>query len=1095
MSGFSPVDQAVRDRITGDLDANLSVEAGAGTGKTTVLIDRVAAILRAGRASVDQIAVITFTEAAAAELAGRLRQRLEEALETADDGEERARLRDALGNLHRAHIETIHAFAACLLRERPVEAGLDPGFEVLDDLQAELAYGAAYDAWLRGVLSHGSPQIVTAIGRGFGLDQIASLARIVHGHRSLLPLTPEVAAADPVQALIAQMATHADECRRLLPSVGCDEIGAADMEAIVDFAQRLAELRDDPEEMDRAILFNPPKLAPNSGRQGDWDDAQSCRDSKAMRRQARADITAAQEALRTQAIVGVLPLVERFVAAHEAQRKAEGLADYDDLLAWARDMLADSAEARAYFRDRFRVLVVDEFQDTDPVQTDIVLCIASDDDPGDDWLAMTPRPGALTVVGDPKQSIYRFRGADIAIYDAVRRGPLADGQEQMVQNFRSVGGVLGWANRVFDRVLVEQVGVQPANSPLMTGLARLEDESLSVCVLHGTPAGTSAGEVRTEEARLLALQIRQAVEDGWTVRDRATGTERPASWGDVVVLLPRRTQLDTYLDAFRRADLPVRAEGGRSFFQRQEVRDLANLLLAIDDPRDTVSLVACLRATVFGCSDEDIYLHTAAGNALDYRLDHTDSPASVAEAMAVMKDLHDLRSRVSLAQLVRAVLSKTRLIEIALAGWDGQQSAANLVKLADRARAFSASGAGGLRAFAQWLTEKRASSDEAEASIAEETDDVVRVMTIHAAKGLEFPVVALANLHTQARTDIEPVPDRAARRLHVRVLDRGTRFVTPGFDAAWDAEKAQKEAEEKRLLYVAVTRARDHLIVPVPCPQEKAGPMLSALYPSLPALDPQCPEGAQLDGCFVRDGAVLGELPQVEPPLRADAPVEQVDAALAERGAWVQEREAQAAVARAALEVFPATADEGDEPPPGDVSGADDRPLIAGGPTGAATDKGKAMHLALELLDLARPGDVEATVRAACILHGVEAAAGEVRAMVDACLASPVVARARAAEGVWNEVPYTVRVPEGYATGRIDVVFREGDNLVAVDWKSDSVGPTQVQAAAEGHRKQAEAYVQALEATTGLAVSEVVFVFARAGAEWALTPRRTGSPA
>jgi ATP-dependent helicase/nuclease subunit A len=1094
VSSFSPVDQDVRDRITGDLTANLSVEAGAGTGKTTVLIDRVAAILRTGHARVEQIAVITFTEAAAAELAGRLRQRLEDALEAAD-GDERDRLQEALGNLHRAHIETIHAFAAGLLRERPVEAGVDPGFEVLDDLQAELAYTAAYDTWLRGVLSHGSPEIVTAIRRGFGLDQIASLGKIVHQHRSLLPLTREPAAADPVPAMIARISAHADECRRLLPSAGSDGIGIADMEAIIAFSERLGELRDDPGEIDRLILFGAPALRGTRGRKTDWDDRGACDESKAMRKQAKADIEAARDALRAEAILGVLPAVERFVAAHEAQRKAEGLADFDDLLAWARDMLADSAEARAYFRDRFRVLVVDEFQDTDPVQTDIILCISSDDEPGDDWLAMTPRPGALTVVGDPKQSIYRFRGADIAIYDAVRRGPLASGHAEMVQNFRSVGGVLGWANRVFDRVLVERVGIQPANSPLMTGLAALGDESLSVCVLHGTPTGTTAGEVRTEDARLLALQIRRAVDEGWAVRDRATGAERPATWADVVVLLPRRTALDIYLDAFRRADLPVRAEGGRSFFQRQEVRDLANLLLAVDDPRDAVSLVACLRATVFGCSDEDIYLHTAAGNRLDYRLDHTDSPASVADAMAVLRDLHDLRSRVSLAQLVRAVLSKTRLIEIALAGWDGQQSAANLVKLADRARAFSASGAGGLRAFAQWLTEKRASSDEAEASIAEETDDVVRVMTIHAAKGLEFPIVALANLHTQPRNDIEPVPDRAARRLHVRVLANGSEYRTPGFEMAWQMEAAQREAEEKRLLYVAVTRARDHLIVPVPCPAERAGPMLGALYPSLPDPDPQHPEGAQVDGCFVRDGAGLGELRIVEPPLHADAPSAEVDRALAEREAWVSEREAEAVVARAALEVFPATADEGDEPPPGDVSGADDRPLIAGGPTGSATDKGKAMHLALELLDLADPGDVDATVRAACILHGVEAAAEEVRAMVDACLASPVVARARAAAVVWNEVPYTVRVPEGYATGRIDMVFREGDHLVAVDWKSDSVGPTQVEAAAEGHRTQAEAYVRALEATTGLTVSEVVFVFARAGAEWALAPQRTGSPA
>ena len=1086
MSAFAPIDQSERDRVRSDLATNLCVEAGAGTGKTTVLVDRIVEALRMGHASVDDVAVITFTEAAAAELAARVRQQLEVALEEAGSEEERRLIHTALTGLHRAHVETIHAFAAGLLRERPVEAGIDPGFEVLDNLAVQLRFAAAYDEWLHRLLFAEQPEIVTGVRRGFDLTQIRRLVDIVHRHRSLLPLSPEPPVTGAAAQLVRELRETADTCRGLLPYAGTDEVGIADMEQIVDYAARLEAAQANETELDREILYRAPTLHTSRGRKDDWDDPARCAESKALRKHVKDVIAAARDALRSEALVALLPLAEAFVAEFEATRKAEGVADFDDLLEWARDLLERSPEARTYFRRRFRVLLVDEFQDTDPTQADIALCIASDDEPGDDWLELKPRPGSLTVVGDPKQSIYRFRRADIAVYDAVRLGPLSTGDARLVQNFRSVKGVLNFANEVFDRILVEQEGVQPGNTPLEVGDAALVDESLSVCVVHGEPADESADGIRREEARLLATLVRHAVEEGWRIRDRESGKERPATYADVVVLVPRRTALDTYLEAFRRAGVPVRAEGGRSFFQRQEVRDLANMLQAIDDPLDQLALVASLRSTAFGCSDEDIYLHHAAGNRLDYRLDHVDSPNSVADAMALLRDLNDLRSRVSLAQLVRATLEKTRLVEIALAGWDGQQSAANLVKLADRARAFSASGAGGLRAFARWLSEQRASSDEAEANIAEETDEVVRVMTIHASKGLEFPIVALANLGTKPRSDVDPVPDRRTRRLHLRIKAGENEFKTPGFDDAWEHEKEQKAAEEKRLLYVALTRARDHLIVPVASTPDKPGTMLFDLLPSLPQWDPEA-AGTDVNGCHLFDRSLLPSLPDDEPPLRTEASEESVQTVLAERAAWGSTRAAVVTVARDELAVYPATKDEGDDPIPASLSGADDQPLIAGGGEGPPRLKGEALHRVLELVDLRAPDDLEEVVRAVCTLGGIEAATDEVLEMALACLASPVVARALAADELWREVPYTLRVSDGYSTGRLDMVFREGEELVVADWKSDTVGPGAVADAAEAHRPQATAYADALEAAFGRRPKEVVFVFPRARSELALT--------
>jgi ATP-dependent exoDNAse (exonuclease V) beta subunit len=359
-------------------------------------------------------------------------------------------------------------------------------------------------------------------------------------------------------------------------------------------------------------------------------------------------------------------------------------------------------------------------------------------------------------------------------------------------------------------------------------------------------------------------------------------------------------------------------------------------------------------------------------------------------------------------------------------------------------------------------------------------------MTIHAAKGLEFPVVALANLGGQPYNRVEPVPDRRAHRLQLRIRNGDDEFKTAGFDEAWAREHEQKAAEEKRLLYVAVTRARDHLVIPLASRPDKPDRMLFHLLPFLPEWDPEH-AGTQVDGCHVINRDALPALPDDEPPLRSDASEADVDAALAERAAWESARAATVTAARNALEVHPATSDEGDAPLPAAIVGAGDEPLIASDAVSPPRLKGEALHWALENVDLRAPNDLEQVVAAVCSVTGIAEAAEEVLEMARACLASSVVARALAADELWREVPYTCRVSDGYATGRIDLIFREGDELVVADWKSDSVGPEGVEAAAEGHRGQAVAYADALEAATGTRPNKVVFVFPRARSEWALS--------
>ena len=758
----------------------------------------------------------------------------------------------------------------------------------------------------------------------------------------------------------------ADELHELLPHAARDEKAAPQMERIIAFADRLRETGSDADWRDREVLNSAPKVSKTAGNKGNWDDPQDCRRAKEIFVELRDATERIQHEMRTEAICRLIPHAERFVAERELERRREGSADFDDLLNWARDLLLKSPEARAYFRRRFPVLLVDEFQDTDPVQAEIAILIASDEEPPPPAvLDLVPRPGGLTVVADPKQSIYRFRGADISVYDAVRNGPLRGDGPQLVQNFRSTAGVIDWVNDVFDRAFVASPGVQPPNTPLRPTGPGLADQSRSICVLRAEPAD-SADEARANEARLIAGAIRRAIDEGWPVRDETTQQERPATFGDVAILFPTRTGQIEFEAALRGQEIPYRVEGGRGFFARQEILDLASLLTAIDDPADSVSLVAVLRSSVFACTDEEIYLHVVRHRRLDFRSDTEGSPESIVQAFALLLDLHRFRSRTSLARLVREAVRRTRLVEVALTGWDGKQAAANVAKLVEQARAFSGGGGGGLRSFARWLVDQRGARDTEDAGVAEATDNAVRLVTMHASKGLEFPIVALANLGSKGGGRVQPVADRARRRLELRVTTNSNQFETPGFEAAWAAEKAQLEAEELRLLYVAATRARDRLIIPVSY-KGKMSTKLGALEPSLPG--DADPFETAMDGRVLLDPASLAIPREDEPPAPFAPAASEVQRALEARAAWIGAAQDVRASARGELAIFPASRDEGDSPLSATMIAADDEPLIVS--DGPPAPIGEAMHRVLELIDLRDPEDVEQTVASVCSLAGL----------------------------------------------------------------------------------------------------------------------------
>jgi len=1078
-------DQPARERIANELDSNLAVEAGAGTGKTTVLVERITNALASGRVTVDELVVITFTEKAAAELSTRVRDALDKcAMEAV--AEERERVLEAARDLYRCHIETIHSFAGALLRERPVEARIDPLFEVVDGLAGSLSFDAAYEDFQDRLLSERSPELDRALRRGLGLAEIREACELLNDYRYVRPLRiPEHDDAE-LPAHLAEFRRIANGLCALLETYDPGDDAAVEIvDQLIGWVDRLEAMPSAPEQ-EFELLYRPPAYTNLTvGAKANWGAGKD--ELKALQKDYRAAHKAAQEGLRTHALLSLLPRIEEFVDDYEHQRRTTGEPDFDDLLFWATELLRTSQPARDYFRRRYTMVLIDEFQDTDPVQAELALLLTALAEPGEQWRELTPAEGRLTIVGDPKQSIYRFRRADIAVYDEVRNNGLADAHTQISTNFRSNPRLLRALNAVFDQVFIQQPGIQPANvqleappdapdakrPPIVLGLGELDPK-------------TKAPEQRREEARAIAALLSTAHQERWEIRDRREENRwRACRWGDMAILMPARTGIELYEETLADAGIPFRHEGSKDFHQRQEVRDLIWVLQAIDDPTDRLALVGALRSSAFAINDEDLVCHRAEAGSLSYRA-RTEGPIpAVNEALAELANLYRLRTRFSLAETVRRVVERTRLVEFALTRPDGDQGAANLLAIIDQARLFAAAGGGGLRPFIRHLRGSVEEEElEIEATVAEETDDVVRLMTIHGAKGLEYPIVALANLSGRNQNHAQPVPREDEGFLHCRIgadsSGRHGHFKTPHYDDVWAQEKERVEAERLRLLYVGATRARDHLIVPCVCGVLGSSGLLAALAQQLPE-DEKLVERVKL--------AEL-ELEAVERTEPAPVTDDEIARGVAERDAWLEQLEQLKREGSKPREIEIASSRERAQGPlAAEVATFDAALLIGDGPP---IPIGDAVHMVMERITLPDAEDLERIADDVCKEGAITEDTDDVISMCRACLESPSIRRALELGTLWREVPFMINHGNGIpperaalTNGRVDLVFRDGEELVVVDYKTDRDVTKEAaeQYAVKHHGRQSEVYAQGLATATGLKVREVVFVYCNAGVE------------
>jgi len=597
------VDQHVRQRLLDELETTFFVEAGAGTGKTTALVTRIVELVARDDLPMERLAAITFTEAAAAELRDRVRAALEQAAVTRSSQAERDRCEKASREVDLASVQTIHAFAGSLLRTYPLEAGLPPNFTMLDELEQERTFDDRFRAWLYDQVPDPTfPERRSAVRRALALgmtaDQLREVATRLQDYRDLLePSTvwPRPDVADPLVVsrrwgadlvVVASAAEHEalDPADRL----------AVELRRVRGIAERMA-IVDDPDEALRSMRQCAPKS--QVGSQANWPPGR-CKQLKSTLKECADELSSVQEAHRSAAFADLLTHVRDFTLAFAADRRKAGTATFHDLLTRARDLLRDNPEVRRRAQARFDRLCVDEFQDTDPLQVEIAWFLTSDPTQSDerDWRKLRLVDGKLFIVGDPKQSIYRFRRADIGIYDEVY-DRLARPSDRVVlsQSFRSPAPLIDWFNYHFELDMQRVAHVQPAYQPLDP---RPADSAVSpdFGVHHIGRRVETAAERWQEEAQSVARLAAQIVSGAspWRVTDKGSSGARPARFNDICVLIPTRANLRGLERAFQREGVPFRMESGWLVLHTQEVRDLLSCLRAIDDPSDQVTLVAAL---------------------------------------------------------------------------------------------------------------------------------------------------------------------------------------------------------------------------------------------------------------------------------------------------------------------------------------------------------------------------------------------------------------------------------------------------------------------------------------------------------------------
>jgi ATP-dependent helicase/nuclease subunit A len=1158
------VDEDARDMLKADLTRNLFVNAGAGSGKTTSMVKRICALVKSGT-PMSGIVAITFTEKAAAELRNRIRVELEKqipqgAVDTDDEDRELSWAEQALGELDAAPVGTIHSFAGRLLRENPIAAGVPPLLNIQDDLGSQIAFTQRWERISQTMFlnERAREAFDFLIFQGVTLAQIEKVARILDeswdrladtAHEDI-PDFPPIDGERILEILRAYAAMW-----ELYPESGDDSLVTAlrKLDAWCDELETtLRDIRNGDDEPNRLFEFigTIPWPGKNLGSKK-WGEVQEAVKNARVETEERV---MALFGAHVETAIDILIRVMSSILLEEANaRQLSGKLEFADLLILTRRMLrnVDNESTWKLIKAQYPVIMIDEYQDTDPIQAEIGLMLASTSH-GAVTLGkeMSLTPGGLFTVGDPKQSIYRFRRADIGTF--MNTADHLDEVVRLTRNFRSDFGLLAWVNDVFSDLIVANGLQQPAYQNLDNGVrSELQPEIhgplATVLGSHVGPA-ESAGEARKAEALDVAQIImtatgREPEVPGWMHIDieKTNGEEiehlRPLNLSDICILLPSRTSLPDLENALSEHDIEYTAEASSLVYNDPEIEALLITLDALANTANSAALVLALRSPLFGCSDADLLDWAADENpwnllaSLGSRVSKPDDaegdsnvasdvPTSrVGQHIDYLRGLLDLLPYSSPADILNELIESRQYLAQQMEYSPRTREKFRRIRfIVDQARAWHEKTHGSLRDYLVWARIQQ--EDDArvkEPMIPENGRNAVRIMTIHASKGLEFPMVILSGASGIPQTNAPSVVWDSEGAMHVRLRGSATKELaerlgkapiqTPGFADVYQVEREFELAEKRRLLYVACTRAMSHLVVSVHLQAKK-----NQYSPSLAETMRISDKTLELSHAFVtRDNVEWLPAPLQTKPQGITLSLVEWEVA---RAGWETLSTRPASFSITSLAKHPESAPVSD---PFDteaalsfeVRGTEEADYLKGRSGGkprvklrfmtdeeraelreeeAAADAaeaesgkseslggknvGTAVHRTLELSNLSASSDVDRIAQSVCADLRITDWA-RVAELSRNALASPVVQSAAQREH-WLELPMTFAHEGVVLEGVADLVYKnDDDELVVVDFKTDK---SVTRDGLDSYWRQLTAYANLLNRATGMTVRSLTLV-------------------
>ena len=826
------IDKAARETVVTELDSTMMVEAGAGSGKTTSLVNRMAALIGDGKATIQKISAVTFTRKAASELRERFQIELEKRFQESVN-EQKERYGSALADLEQVFVGTIHSFCARLLRERPVEAGIDPAFEEMDEIEDRILQDEFWQEYLIKLLYEEGD----ALGILHDLDVNSRELREIYHTLVLYPevkvFTKEVAVPDiknEREELKGFLSYAGENLPKIMPEKGWDSV----QNAIMDGKRMLGALNlEDMRDFFRILSIFEKNMKVTLNR---WPSNPIAKDIQSHLDEFKEKkVLPALRQWREYRHFHLMKVAKPAADLCRERRREKSTLNFQDLLMNTSQMLRDNPEVRSYFKKRFTHILIDEFQDTDPIQAEVMLYLTGTDLKERDWHNLKPEKGSLFIVGDPKQSIYRFRRADIDTYTCVKEIIKKSGGliVELKSNFRSVQSIGEWLNPIFKEKFPGEGSKYQA--PFSELQMVIEDEPKTISGIRKITISKKlwnrSEDIVEEDAERIASWIRYALDGKITLartdNEKKSGLDERPVPSDFLILLRNRKMIPKYAGKLEEFGIPFEVSGGNAFKNASGLREVIKILKAISEPDSTVDLVSALRGLFFGISDDMLYRFKKGGGRFSF---YSCVPEALeSDVKNIFKDTFDkFKTYKEWSRLlppsvaIEKIIEDIGLIPYLLADEMGGSQTGNILKVIEFLQHLDIEGQADFISVVEDLDALLAEGEMDEIDISHGSLKAVRIMNLHKAKGLEAPVVFLANPSGKSDHMIKSLIQRQGTDAvgYFAITNKKGEYnkdyliaIPPGWGEFESEEQHYADSEEDRLLYVASTRAKNLLVI------------------------------------------------------------------------------------------------------------------------------------------------------------------------------------------------------------------------------------------------------------------------------------------